>query len=110
MIFFPQMTSRMGWMIMPDVKNSAGGSIKRLGDIYVANNGHTYGFELISEASREQLLGNHKNQTMKNKMSLSLKKVLVVNFLKSSPEERPEWWFPADDVDISVIHVLVPQS
>ena len=43
MIFFSQMTSRMGWMIIPDVKNSVGGSIKRLVDIYVAKNGHKYG-------------------------------------------------------------------
>ena len=35
------------------------------GGYYVANNGHKHRIEVISEASREQLLGNHKNQTMK---------------------------------------------
>ena len=104
-----RMASRMNWITISEARNAAGKTRKRL-DIFVANNGHKYGFELVGEASKAELSGHYSKQAVVYKKELSLNKVLVVNFLSQLPRTRPKWWFNTDDVDISVVHVHIPQN
>jgi hypothetical protein len=104
-----QMASRMNWVTISEARNAAGKNRKRL-DIFVANNGHKYGFELLCEANKAELSGHYSKQAAVYKKELSLKMVLVVNFLSHLPQKRPKRWFHKDDVDISVVHVHIPQN
>ena len=104
-----RMTSPMNWVTISEARNAAGRSNQML-EIFVANNGHKYGFELLGEANKAELLGHYSKQATVYKKELSLTKVLVVNFLQHLPPKRPTWWFHNDDVDITLVHVHIPQN
>ena len=85
-----RMASRMNWVTISEARNAAGKIRKRL-DIFVVNNGHKYGFELVGEANKAELSGHYSKQAVVYKKVLSLSKVLVVNFLSQLPHKRPKW-------------------
>ena len=73
----------MSWIKISEARNAAGQIGKRL-NIFVAINGHKYGFELVCEASEAKLSGHYSKQAVVYKKVLSLRKVLVVNFLSET--------------------------
>ena len=104
-----RMASRMNWFTNSEARNAAGKNRKKL-DIFVANNAHKYGFEILGDASKAELSEHCSRQANVYKKELSLRKVLMINFLPHLPQKRPKWWFNTDDVDISVVHVHLPQN
>ena len=78
------MASSVGWTVTCEARNAAHCMNKRL-DIFVANNGEKYGFELTANATKFQLNSHYEDQAKIYKRELNLSEIMVVNFISEIP-------------------------